>query len=128
MVDRSYLPYKAAREYQDRGMAKWLGFFISEHTASLSQLMTEDNDSIQSMAFHHIVSAINQAYQQGLEVQLYYKQAGKVTCLWGQIKQIQADQLYFQSANQIHQRIYLQSIRAVFLAEERENGESILPE
>lgn len=33
-VDRSYLPYKSAREYQDRKMAKWMGFFLSEHTTS----------------------------------------------------------------------------------------------
>lgn len=37
MVDRSYLPYKSAREYIDRGMAKWMGFFLSEHSASLSK-------------------------------------------------------------------------------------------
>lgn len=35
MIDRSYLPFKAAREYQDRGMMKWMGFFLSEHTSSL---------------------------------------------------------------------------------------------
>ena len=35
MIDRNYLPFKAAREYQDRGMMKWMGFFLSEHTASL---------------------------------------------------------------------------------------------
>ena len=27
MIDRSYLPYQSAREFQDRGMAKWAGFF-----------------------------------------------------------------------------------------------------
>lgn len=37
MVDRSYLPYKSAREYRDRGMAKWMGFFISEHSTALSK-------------------------------------------------------------------------------------------
>lgn len=25
----------SAREYQDRGMAKWMGFFLSEHSSSL---------------------------------------------------------------------------------------------
>jgi len=35
MIDRSYLPYQSAREYQDRGMQKWMGFFLSEHTSSL---------------------------------------------------------------------------------------------
>lgn len=35
MIDRSYLPFQAARDYQDRGMMKWMGFFLSEHTTSL---------------------------------------------------------------------------------------------
>lgn len=36
MIDRSYLPFESARLYQDRKMAKWMGFFLSEHTAALS--------------------------------------------------------------------------------------------
>lgn len=36
MIDRSYLPFQSAREYQDPGMQKWMGFFLSEHTTSLS--------------------------------------------------------------------------------------------
>ena len=35
MVDRSYLPWQCAREYQDVGMQKWMGFFLSEHTTAL---------------------------------------------------------------------------------------------
>lgn len=34
---RMYLPYKATREYQDRGMAKWQGFFLSEHTSEIAK-------------------------------------------------------------------------------------------
>ena len=36
MFDRSYLPFQSARDYQDPGMQKWMGFFLSEHTSSLS--------------------------------------------------------------------------------------------
>lgn len=36
MIDRSYLPFQSARNYQDPGMQKWMGFFLSEHTTSLS--------------------------------------------------------------------------------------------
>lgn len=35
MIDRSYLPFQSAREHQDRGMMKWMGFFLSEHISSL---------------------------------------------------------------------------------------------
>lgn len=37
MIDRSYLPYESTKYYVDRGMAKWMGFFISEHTTALSK-------------------------------------------------------------------------------------------
>lgn len=37
MIDRSYLPFQSAREYQDPGMQKWMGFFLSEHTSSLDE-------------------------------------------------------------------------------------------
>lgn len=36
MINRNYLPYKSAIEYTDRGMAKWMGFFISEHTTAIN--------------------------------------------------------------------------------------------
>ena len=35
MIDRSYLPFQSARDYQDPGMQKWMVFFLSEHTSSL---------------------------------------------------------------------------------------------
>ncbi|WP_195184136.1 hypothetical protein [Streptococcus infantis] len=37
MIDRSYLPFQSARDYQDPGMQKWMGFFLSEHTSSLGE-------------------------------------------------------------------------------------------
>lgn len=36
MIDRSYLPFQSAREYQDTKMQKWMGFFLSEHASALS--------------------------------------------------------------------------------------------
>lgn len=35
MIDRSYLTYQSVQEYQDSGMQKWMGFFLSEHISSL---------------------------------------------------------------------------------------------
>ena len=37
MIDRSYLPFQSARDYQDPGMQKWMGFYLSEHTSSLGE-------------------------------------------------------------------------------------------
>ena len=45
MIDRSYLPFQSAREHQDRGMLKWMGFFLSEHTTSLNDDKTKEDVS-----------------------------------------------------------------------------------
>lgn len=42
MIDRSYLPFQSAREHYDRGMEKWMGFFLSEHTSSLKADKTKE--------------------------------------------------------------------------------------
>lgn len=31
----SYHPDPLIRDYDDRGMAKWMGFYLSEHTAEM---------------------------------------------------------------------------------------------
>ena len=45
MIDRTYLPFQSAREHQDRGMLKWMGFFLSEHTTSLNEYKTKEDVS-----------------------------------------------------------------------------------
>lgn len=70
MVNRNYLPYQSAREYIDRGMAKWMGFFLSEHSNALSN--TEDIiDCSQQMAEEDILLALSQAYINKLRIQLF---------------------------------------------------------
>ena len=70
MVDRSYLPFKSAREYMDRGMAKWMGFFISEHTSALSH-MGDAIDFSSQMSNEEIVLLISQVYVNSLEVLVF---------------------------------------------------------
>lgn len=70
MVDRSYLPFKSAREYMDRGMAKWMGFFISEHTSALSH-MGDFIDFSSQISNEEILLLISQVYVNQLEVLIY---------------------------------------------------------
>ncbi|QBZ12324.1 hypothetical protein SM12261_1530 [Streptococcus mitis NCTC 12261] len=37
MIYCSYSPFQSARDYQNPGMQKWMGFYLSEHTSSLSE-------------------------------------------------------------------------------------------
>ena len=45
MIDRTYLPFQSAREHQDRGMLKCMGFFLSEHTTSINDDKTKEDVS-----------------------------------------------------------------------------------
>ena len=70
MINRNYLPFKSARAYVDRGMAKWMGFFISEHTSALSH-MGDVIDVSEEMSRDEILLALSQLYVNGLNVMVY---------------------------------------------------------
>lgn len=36
-VDRSYSQFEEIRNYHDRSMMKWQGFFLSEHTTEMKK-------------------------------------------------------------------------------------------
>ena len=63
MIDRSYLPYQSAREFQDRGMAKWAGFFLSEHTTAL-QTKEIDRSQLTVLPLAEQIQLLEQAFQQ----------------------------------------------------------------
>ena len=60
-MNRSYLPFESARVYQDRGMAKWMGFFLSEHSSSLWAEKNKEDISI-SLSMEEKVSFVRQLY------------------------------------------------------------------
>ncbi|HFI0683480.1 TPA: hypothetical protein ACGO1T_001966, partial [Streptococcus suis] len=61
-VDRSYLPFKSARNYQDRKMAKWMGFFISEHTTALTEHYGDTIEFTDDMPLDEKLLYLSQAY------------------------------------------------------------------
>ena len=63
MIDRSYLPYQSAREFQDRGMAKWAGFFYpSTQLPCIQKKLTAVNSTILPLAEQ--IQLLEQAFQQ----------------------------------------------------------------
>ena len=40
-VDRQDSQFEEIRQYQDRGMMKWQGFFLSEHTTEIKKDQSE---------------------------------------------------------------------------------------
>ncbi|MFC4771934.1 hypothetical protein [Enterococcus hermanniensis] len=56
---------EAKRVYQDRGMLKWVGFYLSDHTAVLakdSQQRSQINKEKQQMSMEEIGVLLQQAY------------------------------------------------------------------
>ncbi|MGF3066658.1 hypothetical protein [Facklamia sp. P12955] len=78
-VDRSYLKSKSAREYQDRKMAKWMGFFLSEHTAALKNNYDVHERVYKRQNPQEKLMLLNQAYIQKLEVRFTYIDSKKKT-------------------------------------------------
>jgi len=91
-VDRNYLPYKSAREYQDRNMAKWMGFFLSEHSSALNepgQLIDFKN----ALSLGEKVLLLNQAYTNKLTVNFNYVENEKIKIIIGSINQVSMEEI-----------------------------------
>lgn len=127
MVMRDYLPYKSARLYQDRGMAKWMGFFISEHTSALGHFSDAyDIKNPHPMPQEQLWLAIQQAYLHQLRVVVFFRHEGKVAmgqsswdCLLGTIREVHEGQIGIDS-QEGYRILKADVLVAIHLAEEGE--------
>lgn len=76
----SYHPDPYVRNYDDRKMAKWLGFYLSEHTAEMNKEKNQRHEVWQRrepMSEETVGKILNQAYtnQQQVRLQLAYLNA-----------------------------------------------------
>ena len=71
MTDRSYLPYQSARDFQDRGMAKWAGFFLSEHSTTLAQKEL-DISRLTQLDRQEKFHLLSQAYSQQVPIRITF--------------------------------------------------------
>ena len=87
MVDRNYLPFQSAREHRDRGMMKWLGFFLSEHTSSLAN---DKNrlDLSTSLTQAEKLTLIGQLYASQLTGEFLVRTGKTKTSYWGQVTEL----------------------------------------
>ncbi|MBS4456142.1 hypothetical protein [Tuanshanicoccus lijuaniae] len=99
MINRSYLPFKSARLYADRKMAKWMGFFLSEHTSALH---CDNGNTIKfthSMALDEKLLLLSQAYIHHLRVTIILKETlhtGEIIHLTPAFIGLRADRYYYQ--------------------------------
>ena len=123
MVDRFYLSSQSLREYQDRGMLKWMGFFLSEHTGRLEE-ESQARDLISDLSDMEKISYLNQSYSSQMPIKLTLGKNKRVLVVTGRVKEIDRKGLLFQEKTG-YRRIGFEEIMRVEGVEENEQGEII---
>ena len=101
MIDRSYLPYQSARDFQDRGMAKWAGFFLSEHSTALQtkHLCLEELRLLSNEEIRHL---LEQAYQQKTYLSLSSLQDDQIAVYYGQVYSLSPSEVIIKNGQYYH--------------------------
>ena len=115
MIVRDYLEYESARKYLDRGMVKWMGFFISEHTTALLQMGNEIDFSKQ-MKEEEILMLLGQVYLNNLEIALYTNENYKPYI--GKIIDMENLSIYFRTESAVKKILCKNIIRLKLLENE----------
>ena len=116
MIDRSYLPFQAARDYQDRGMMKWMGFFLSEHTTSPDDDrnridMTSDLTDMEKLIL------IGQLYASQLQGMFVMKGKHVRTTYFGRVTEISPKEVTIKTADK-YQLLQVKDILSINMMEE----------
>ena len=86
-MNRSYLPFLSAREYQDRGMAKWMGFFLSEHSSSLWEEKNKEDVS-NTLSMEEKVLLVRQLYTNAFLATFVFKHSNRRKVVSGIVKEM----------------------------------------
>lgn len=122
MVDRSYLPYKSAREYQDRKMAKWMGFFLSEHSSALNKSDQKGADLEAGLSLAEAHLYLGQAYSQQLTIKIIYRDQNQRKLLEGKVGSLNFPYCGFHAQDKFV-TIMIDQILAIERIEEVGHGE-----
>ena len=121
MIDRSYLPFQSAIDHQDRGMMKWMGFFLSEHTTSLDE---EKHKIIfsEELSLLDKLTLISQLYSGQLSGQFIVKEGNQKATYQGQVTEVSKEKIVVKSADKFH-LVEVEDILAIYLVEGEEEDE-----
>lgn len=116
MIDRSYLPFQSARDYQDVNMQKWMGFFLSEHTSALS-----DDDKqvsyLSDLSLNQKLMLLSQSYANQLTIQVTTIQKNGLQNSTGTIPTLSTNEVILKTSDG-HVTIALEDIISIALVEE----------
>ena len=114
MIDRSYLPYQSARDFQDRGMAKWAGFFLSEHSTALAKKEL-DMSQLTQLDRQEINQLLRQAYSQQVPIRITFLNQKRLTDITATVFHLDSKQVLLQEGDHyrglaIHQILSIQAL------------------
>ena len=114
MTDRSYLPYQSARDFQDRGMAKWAGFFLSEHSTALAKKEL-DISRLTQLDRQEKFQMLSQAYSQQVPIQITFLNQERLTEITATVFHLDSKQVLLQEGDPykglaIHQILSIQAL------------------
>ena len=113
MTDRSYLPYQSARDFQDRGMAKWAGFFLSEHSTVLAKKEV-DITPLTQLDIQEKCHLLSQAYSLQVPIRITFLNQDKLTDITATVFHLDSTQVLLQEGDHykglsIHQILSIQA-------------------
>ncbi|WP_247944571.1 hypothetical protein [Streptococcus oralis] len=116
MIDRSYLPFQSARDYQDPGMQKWMGFFLSEHTSSLGEEKNRVDFSTNLNSVEKL-PLLSQLYVGQLKGCFVVKEKKQKTTIIGEVKELSSKTLSIRT-NEEYRLIEVADVLEIQLSEE----------
>ncbi|RSI22841.1 hypothetical protein D8880_10835 [Streptococcus sanguinis] len=119
MIDRSYLPFPDARQYHDRKMAKWMGFFLSEHTSALKEDSNKASFKFE-LSFEEKLLLLNQLYVNQLTSCIRSKYLEQTISYFGTVSTVNNERILLKSMEG-YVPLKLADILTIELVEEFEN-------
>ena len=116
MIDRSYLPFQSARDYQDPGMQKWMGFYLSEYTSSLSEEKKRVDFSINLDPVEKL-HLLSQLYVGQLKGSFVVKEKKQKATIIGKVRELSSKSLSIRT-NEGYRMIEIADILEIRLWEE----------
>ena len=116
MIDRSYLPFQSARDYQDPGMQKWMGFFLSEHTSSLSEEKNRVDLSTDLNPVEKLL-LLSQLYVGRLKGSFMVKEKNRKSTILGEVRELSPQEISLRT-DEGYRLIRLDDILTIQLCQE----------
>lgn len=116
MIDRSYLPFQSARDYQDPGMQKWMGFFLSEHTSSLSAEKNRVDLSTDLNPVEKLL-LVSQLYVGRLKGSFMVKENNRKSTIIGEVRELSPQEVSVKT-DEGYRLLRVQDILAIQLCQE----------